>query len=498
MSMQHSLFINGAWTEGKGPSFTSRDPASGDTVWAGASAAESDVNAAILSARQAFATWSVMPLDDRILHIKQFQGVVQVRQEALAELISREMGKPLWDARTEVKAVLAKIDISLTAYHERTGMKNTEAGAVRQELRHRPLGPMVVFGPYNFPAHLPNGHIVPALIAGNTVVFKPSEQTPAVGAFYAECWQEAGLPAGVFNMVQGAKDTGVALVAHPAIAGVLFTGSYPTGQAIHRALAGRPEVQLALEMGGNNPLIVWDAADIEAAAKLVLQSAYLTGGQRCTCARRLILPQGAAGDTLLEVLISLIERLRIGAWNETPEPFMGPLVNAHQAQAVLTAQAGLEAKGGKILTAASPLLQQEGASGADSAFITPGLIDVTAIADRPDEEIFGPLLQVIRVTSFEEALHEANRTAYGLSAGLLSDNAALWESFRRQIHAGIVNWNRPLTGASSAAPFGGFSKSGNLRPSAYYAADYVAHPVSTLAQDRVTCTDSIIGLTEPE
>jgi succinylglutamic semialdehyde dehydrogenase len=492
--MHSSLYINGGWIQGKGEPFRSHDPASGDIVWQGASATESDIDAALLAAKHAFTTWSVTPLDDRILHIKQFQGVVQVRQDALAELIAREMGKPLWDARTEVKAVLAKIDISLTAYHERTGMKNAEAGGVRQELRHRPLGPMVVFGPYNFPAHLPNGHIIPALIAGNTVVFKPSEQTPAVGAFYAECWQEAGLPAGVFNMVQGAKETGVALVAHPEIAGVLFTGSYPTGRAIHRALAGKPEIQLALEMGGNNPQIVWDAADTEAAAKLVLQSAYLTSGQRCTCARRLILPQDAAGDALLEALVSLIKRLRIGAWNETPEPFMGPLVNAHQAQAVLTAQEVLEAQGGRILMAASPLTQDA----TPSAFITPGLMDVTAVSDRPDEEIFGPLLQVIRVATFDDALREANRTAYGLSAGLLSDDAGLWEMFRSSIHAGIVNWNRPLTGASSAAPFGGMGKSGNLRPSAYYAADYVAHPVSTLAQDNVNCTDSIIGLTEPE
>lgn len=475
-----------------GPAFASHDPATGETVWEGESASGVDVDAAIAAAKRAYFSWSRLPLDDRILHIKTFQGVVQVRQDALAELISREMGKPLWDAKTEVKAVLAKIDISLAAYHERTGEKSGEAGGVRQELRHRPLGPLVVFGPYNFPAHLPNGHIVPALIAGNTVVFKPSEQTPAVGAFYAECWQEAGLPSGVFNLVQGAKETGVELVAHPDIAGVLFTGSWPTGQAIHRALAGRPEVQLALEMGGNNPLIVWDAQDTEAAAKLILQSAFLTSGQRCTCARRLILPTGPQGDRVLDALTALMARLRIGAWNESPEPFMGPLVNAHQAQAVLKAQAAREAAGANVLVRSQPV------EGRGDTFITPGMIDVTPAGTPPDEEIFGPLLQVIRVVSFEEALREANRTAYGLSAGLLSDDAALWETFRREIHAGIVNWNRPLTGASSAQPFGGMGKSGNLRPSAYYAADYVAHPVSTLAQEKVACTDSIIGLTEPE
>lgn len=490
--MKPSLLLGDSWVRGTGPAFTSHDPATGDSVWEGESAGDVDVDGAIDAAGRAYHAWSRLPLDDRILHIKAFQGVVQVRQDALAELIAREMGKPLWDAKTEVKAVLAKIDISLTAYHERTGEKSGEAGGVRTELRHRPLGPLVVFGPYNFPAHLPNGHIVPALIAGNTVVFKPSEQTPAVGTFYAECWQEAGLPAGVFNLLQGARETGVALVAHPDIAGVLFTGSWPTGQAIHRALAGRPEVQLALEMGGNNPLIVWDAADVEATAKLVLQSAFLTSGQRCTCARRLILPTGSLGDRVLDALTALMARLRIGAWNESPEPFMGPLVNAHQAQAVLKAQAARETAGANVLVRAQPV------DGRGDAFITPGLIDVTPVGITPDEEIFGPLLHVIRVEEFWEAIGVANATAYGLSAGLISDDATLWEQFRREIHAGIVNWNRPLTGASSAQPFGGMGKSGNLRPSAYYAADYVAHPVSTLVQDKVVCTDSIIGLTEPE
>jgi succinylglutamic semialdehyde dehydrogenase len=490
--MSGSLWIDGVWVEGQGESLISHEPASGAIAWQGHTASAADVDSAVRAARRAFADWSGRPLDDRILLIKQFQGVVQVRQDALAECIAREMGKPLWDAKTEAKAVLAKIDISLTAYHERTGFKQSEAAGVRQLVSHRALGPMVVFGPYNFPAHLPNGHIVPALIAGNTVVFKPSEQTPGVGAFYAECWEEAGLPHGVLNLVQGARETGTALVAHPEIAGVLFTGSWPTGQAIHRALAGRPQVQLALEMGGNNPLIVWEPSDIDAAARLVLQSAYLTSGQRCTCARRLILPQGATGDALLAALQSLLARVRIGAWNETPEPFMGPLVNANQAAAVRAAQASLEAKGGHVL------IRSEAWTGHSAAFTTLGLIDVTAVADRPDAEIFGPLLQVIRVPTIEAALEEANRTAYGLAAGLIADDPALWERFRTTVHAGIVNWNRPLTGASSAAPFGGFGQSGNHRPSAYYAADYCAHPVASLAQETLSGSDPIIGLREPQ
>lgn len=483
----NGLLINGRWVEGHGETLTSCNPATNEVLWQGRTANEADVDAAMRHARAAFTSWSKLSVDTRTLHLKQFQGVMQVRQEMLAELIARETGKPLWDARGEAKTVIAKVDISLTAYHERSGEKQTEQAGIRQELRHRPLGVMAVFGPYNFPAHLPNGHIIPALLAGNTIVFKPSEQTPAVGQFYAECWQEAGLPAGVLSLVQGTRETGIALVNHPLLGGVLFTGSSATGHAIHRALAGRPNVQLALEMGGNNPLIVWNASATEDVAKLVLQSAYLSSGQRCTCARRLILPTGQAGNDVLDALQTLLANIRIGAWNETPEPFMGPMINAQQAQAVFERQSALEAQG------AIPLVRAQLTKG--TAFLSPALMDVTAVNARPDDEIFGPLLQVIRVDDFEAALAEANHTAYGLSAGLISDDPKLWLTFRDEIRAGIVNWNRPLTGASSAAPFGGPGLSGNLRPSAYYAADYCAYPMASLAQTKVEANDPIIGLT---
>ncbi|MBY0354217.1 MAG: succinylglutamate-semialdehyde dehydrogenase [Rickettsiales bacterium] len=488
--MDGKLFINGQWTQGQGTEFSSLDPATGADVWQGGSAHATDVHHAVAAAAQAFIGWSARSLEERLQFIKTFQTVIAQRKDALANLISREMGKPLWDAKTEVSAVQSKVDISMQAYHARTGETSRETDGIFQQIQHRPLGVMAVFGPYNFPAHLPNGHIIPALLAGNTVVFKPSEQTPAVGEFYTQCWQDAGLPDGVMNLVQGARETGVALVEHPQLAGVLFTGSYATGQAIHRALAGRPEVQLALEMGGNNALIVWDVADAHAAARLVVLSAFLTSGQRCTCARRLILPLGDTGDALIHEIITLVKRLRIDAWNVAPEPFMGPLVNAAQARAVLTAQSDLSAMGAVLLLEAAPL------PGKPETFISPSVIDITSLRNVSDHEVFGPLLQIQRVENFAEALQQANATAYGLSAGLISDDAQLWEKFRSSIRAGIVNWNRPLTGASSAAPFGGPGKSGNLRPSAYYAADYCAYPMATLASAHIHAAEPIMGLNE--
>ena len=370
----------------------------------------------------------------------------------------------------------AKVAVSVKAHEDRTGRTRTETEFGEQVLDHKPLGVMFVLGPYNFPGHLPNGHIVPALLAGNTVVFKPSELTPAAGAFMARCWEEAGLPAGVLNLVQGARETGAAALDDTDLDGVLFTGSWPTGSFIHRKFAGRTGVQLALEMGGNNPLAVWDAEDAEAAARIAVLSAYITAGQRCSCARRLIVPVGAKGDAIVEAMAAAIPKLPIGAYRNDPEPFMGPLISERAAKAVIAGQDDFLRRGGQVIVRAE---RHE----AGAAFVSPGLI-ATDGADVPDEEIFGPLLQVRRAASFEAALAEANNTAYGLSAGLITDDDDLWKRFWAGSRAGIVNRNRPTTGAASTMPFGGPGQSGNLRPSAYYAADYCAYPVATQAAPR--------------
>lgn len=457
----------------------SHNPATGAVLWEGETASPEAVNAAIARAKAAFSAWSRLSFAERQGYVEKYRAVCEAKKAAFAELISQETGKALWDSTGEIAALLGKVAISIAAYQERTGGKSSDNGGIRQELHHKPHGVMAVFGPYNFPAHLPNGHIVPALLAGNTVVFKPSEETPAVGEFMVSCWREAGLPEGVLNLVQGARAVGEALVAHRDVNGILFTGSYPTGKAIHTALAGRVEMLLALELGGNNPLICWQPADVEAAASLIVQSAYITTGQRCTCARRLIIPQGAQGDALLGELQLLIARLTVGSYADQPEPFMGPLINNRQAENILAAQKALEAMGGKIIEKTVRLQE-------NLPFITPGLMDVTAISALADTEYFGPFLQVIRVADFKTALDAANDTRYGLAAGLIADSPELWEEFRRGIHAGIVNWNRPTTGASSAAPFGGVGLSGNHRPSAYYAADYAAWPVATMASEALS------------
>ncbi|WP_217525566.1 succinylglutamate-semialdehyde dehydrogenase [Vibrio metschnikovii] len=465
-------WIAGQWIAGQGDALSSISPYDDQVIWQGNSATAEQVEQAISAARQAFIAWKNRPFAEREQVVLAFAEQVKANSEKIAEVIAKETGKPLWETRTEAAAMAGKIAISIRAYHERTGQQQREVAGNTIVLRHRPLGVMAVFGPYNFPAHLPNGHIVPALLAGNTVVFKPSEQTPWTGELAMQLWQAAGLPVGVLNLVQGAKETGIALAQSKNIDGLLFTGSANTGHLLHRQFAGQPDKMLALEMGGNNPMVISEHyGDIDAAVYTIIQSAFISAGQRCTCARRLYLPEGEKGDKLLDKLLKATEQLRIDQPFADPAPFMGPQISRAAAEFILTAQANLQALGGKCLLTAKA--QQ-------AAFVTPGIIDVTAINDLPDEEYFGPLLQVIRYQTLPQAVALANNTRFGLSAGLVSTDDQEWQYFIDHIRAGIVNRNRQLTGASGDAPFGGPGASGNLRPSAFYAADYCAYPMASM------------------
>ncbi|MCO6055210.1 succinylglutamate-semialdehyde dehydrogenase [Pseudomonas sp. MOB-449] len=469
-------FVAGNWQAGQGDAFDSLNPVTQAVVWSGRGASAAQVDEAVKAARSAFPAWARRPLEERIAILEQFAVTLRSHADELARCIGEETGKPLWESATEVTSMVNKVAISIQSYRERTGEKSGPLADATAVLRHKPHGVVAVFGPYNFPGHLPNGHIVPALLAGNAVIFKPSELTPKVAELTVKCWIEAGLPAGVLNLVQGARETGVALAGNPGIDGLFFTGSSRTGNLLHQQFAGRPDKILALEMGGNNPLVVDQVQDVDAAVYTIIQSAFISAGQRCTCARRLLVPEGAWGDALLARLVSVASTIKVGAFDAQPAPFMGSVISLAAAQHLIQAQEQLVAKGAKALLAMTQ--PQTGA-----ALLTPGILDVTAVADRPDEEFFGPLLQVIRYRDFDAAITEANATQYGLAAGLLSDSAERYQQFLIESRAGIVNWNKQLTGAASSAPFGGVGASGNHRASAYYAADYCAYPVASLESE---------------
>lgn len=474
-----TLYIAGAWQAGQGDAFESLNPVTQQVVWAGQGASVAQVDAAVSAARQAFPAWALRSLDERIAVLDAFAASLKNHADELAHCIGEETGKPLWESATEVTSMINKVAISVQSYRERTGEKSSPLGDATAVLRHKPHGVVAVFGPYNFPGHLPNGHIVPALLAGNAVLFKPSELTPKVAELTVKCWIEAGLPAGVLNLLQGARETGIALAANNGIDGLFFTGSSRTGNALHQQFAGRPDKILALEMGGNNPLLIDQVQDVEAAVYTVIQSAFISAGQRCTCARRLLVPQGVWGDAFLERLVAVTATIQVGTFDQQPAPFMGSVISLGAARALLAAQEQLLANGAVSLL---EMTQPQ----ATAALLTPGILDVSEVSDRLDEELFGPLLQVVRYADFEAAIAEANDTDYGLAAGLLSDSEARYKQFWLHSRAGIVNWNKQLTGAASTAPFGGVGASGNHRASAYYAADYCAYPVASLEAPALT------------
>ncbi len=465
---------------------TSFEPATGAQLWSGAAG---DPDAAVRAARGAWAAWAAKPFAVRVETLRRFANLVRAEAEPFADLIARETGKPLWETRTEVEAVMKKVDISVSAYAERSAQRRQEgAMGARVAVRHKPHGVLAVLGPYNFPAHLPNGHIVPALIAGNAVVFKPSEKTPAVGEFLVRLYHQAGVPEDVVTCVQGGPETGKALAAHAGIDGLLFTGSARAGGALHRQFAETPQKILALEMGGNNPLVVWDCADIQAAAAVAVQSAYMSAGQRCTGARRLIVQEGEH-QPLINAIARLIDRIIVDHPHASPAPFMGPVIDNDAADHLQEAVIDLMGKGGRAI-------RRLDRKTPDLPFLTPALIDVTDVQRRPDEELFGPVLQVVRVPDFDAAIAEANATRFGLSASLVGGSPELYDRFWANVRAGVINRNGPTNGAPSNAPFGGLGLSGNHRPSAWYAADYCAYPVTSSEAENLRATIGV-GLADP-
>lgn len=481
-------YLNGIWTDAGSHAFTSLNPATGQSIWQGKAADAALVNEAVAAARAAFPAWAARSYEERYALVDRFKALISNAQDELATAIAQETGKAMWDAKSEVAAVMAKLTYASEAYQERTGTKSRVSPVGNAVVRHRPHGVMAVYGPYNFPAHLPNGHIMPALLAGNTLVFKPSEQTPMVAEWMVKKWEEAGLPAGVLNLVQGERDTGIAL-ANAAVDGVLFTGSSATGKAIHAQFAGRPEVILALEMGGNNPLIISKISDVKAAVLETILSAFTGTGQRCTCARRIMVIKSTNSDEFIEQLLNTASSMVVGAYDETPAPFMGPVISMREAMRLLEAQDRLEKLGGKILLRMQQLRE-------NLPFVSPAILDMTGVKNIPDEEYFGPLLQLHRVENMDEAVAIANATSFGLSASIFTDNYDEFRLESRRLRAGLINWNRQTTGASGAGPFGGIGVSGNHRPAGYYSADYCAYPVASVESERLALPAQLpVGIT---
>lgn len=430
----------------------------------------SQVDAAVAAAREAQPAFAAVPLADRAQLVRRVGAALKEREEELARAIALDVGKPLWEARTEAQACAAKAAITADE-----GVKLVTAfaapGQGGAECRFRPLGVLAVLGPFNFPVHLPNGHVLPALLCGNAVVFKPSEIAPHAAEVYARCLDRAGLPRGVFNLVQGGARTGGALSAHPGVDGVLFTGSWAVGQAILGATHGQTKL-LALEMGGKNAAIVLSDADPEKAAYDVLFSAFVSAGQRCTAASRAIV----VGDArrFASRIASLARQLSVGHPLDEGV-FMGPLASP---SALEKFEAGVRAAGAESLLEPQRLKPR----GLEGCYVSPSVhfVGMRRGTAYEREELFGPDLAVYPASSEEEAVEIANATEYGLAASVHTASGSAFDRCQRALECGVVNWNAPTVGASGRLPFGGLKRSGNHRPAALWSPLYCTAPVAVL------------------
>ncbi len=503
-SLSHppSDLIGGTWIPIAGDRVVSRSPAApGRVVWSGSPRVE-HVDKAVAAARSALPEWSRWPLAKRAGVLRRFQRIAAERAEKMAELIRDETGKVMWDSKAEAGLLGGKVDITLDDGADgpmrrvsgfETALNPQKAG----RCWFKPHGVMAVLGPFNFPAHLPNGHIVPALAMGNTIVLKPSDKTPAVGQMLAEMFQEAleaeGAPAGVLNLVQGAGDVAAKLSNHDDIDGVLFTGSWAVGRRIMEANLDRPGRILALEMGGNNPAVIMPDADLKQAVIECVRCAFITTGQRCTCTRRVIVHREVA-DKVIAAICRGASSLIIGDPAATHPVFMGPLISEQARADVLAAQKVFVNGGGEALVQGTAVDGPGGGGGGGGWYISPSVIrvdrfvaeggDIRSGKVNPgaDIEVFGPLLRIAVVDSLDAAIEQANATRFGLAASIFSKDQATIDRFLGEVRAGCINVNTGTAGASSKLPFGGLGHSGNHRPAGAFSLDYCAYPVAGMIE----------------
>jgi succinylglutamic semialdehyde dehydrogenase len=443
-------YIGGVFHFGEGtPSLRSTNPATGALVSEGAPR-EGAVDEAVAAARAALPAWRRAGVEARAEALRAVAAKVGAHQARVAEAITAEMGKPYVEAMGEAGSVKSKIEGTIAQLSHT--LPPAPPGAPGEQ-RFHPLGVVAVIGPFNFPVHLLNTHVIPALLTGNTVILKPSEVTPLAAQRYVEIFHEAGFPPGVINLVQGGGAVGGALSAHPEIQGVIFTGSYDTGRRIREATFEQPSKKVCLELGGKNPAIVLDDAHIEQAAREILLGALLTTGQRCTATSRVIVTRGAA-NPLRRALVEGFKRA-LPSDPTRPDCLMGPLATLASKTKFMRLLAQGRSEGARVLVESVSL---------GAAFVTPSLYEVSGEEGYLREELFGPHVALQVVADEDAAFEWAARSEYGLSASVFSARPEALEALYDRVPAGVLNWNRSTNGASGLLPFGGVNKSGNWHP----------------------------------
>ena len=436
-----------------------------------------DVDIAVAAARAAQNSWRKTPREVRAEYLQRYAGALKARREEIAVAISRSIGKPLWEARTEADALAAKVAITLGAGNELLQFPVTPEPNTR--IRLRPVGVCAVLGPFNFPAHLANGHFVPALANGNCVIFKPSEKAPEVGQILAECMHEAGFPPGVFQLLHGGPEVARALVDHAGVDAIMFTGSTAVGSAILAASARFPGRLIALELGGRNPAIVLEDADIAHTVRELVFSAYVTAGQRCTANSR-ILVTAANADEVVTRLARAARALRVGPHEDC---FLGPVIDERALQRMEAMTAASEHAFEAIVPFSRiDVTGVRGHYARPSVYLAHKSIAPAELTGAPLhlEELFAPVLTVEVARDEDDLLARANLGNYGLAAAVFTQNQTRFERFADDLDVGLCNWNRASVGSSSKLPFGGRRASGNPRPAGLFSSFYCVDAVGEL------------------
>ncbi|MGI9474562.1 MAG: aldehyde dehydrogenase family protein [Rubripirellula sp.] len=472
--------------------FFSESPIDGEILWRGESTSPLEVQERMSRAHKACMAWRGTSVVERMEIVRRYGEELKQSRDAIASLISREVGKLSWDAAGEVSASIAKVELSIESLQQRRSKLTLDtdpekAGAAIRHIRYQPLGVALVLGPFNFPLHLPGGQIIPALLAGNAVVFKPSEQATAVGEWMVAAWKRAGLPDDVLQIIPGGITTATAAIDAAEVSAVFLTGGRTAGQAIHRQLAGRPEVLLALELGGNNPIVVMDDVGPDAVGRLVSFSSFISSGQRCTCARRALFVEGKQTEQQIASLIEQTRSLRVAMPDATPAPQIGPVISTHAAKT-------LDATYQQLITLGCQPLIPFHSDTEHPQLVRPAIVDASGVDQAAfsrigSQEWFGPILVIARVSGFDAAVSAAANTPYGLSASLLGGSHGQFERFVHEVQAGVVNWNAPTTGAAGTLPFGGLGDSGNHRPAGFFAVDFCNDPVASIEYSEPIATN---------
>lgn len=452
-------FIDGIWQDGaSGKTFKNINPAvNTDVIGEFPESSVEDVDDAVRAARKAFQTWGRMPAPARGDILRRIGDLMTERKSELAFQMTREMGKPFFETKGDVQEAID------TAYYAATETRRLFGHTVPSELPNkfnmsirRPLGVVGVITAWNFPVAVPTWKMFPALAAGNTIVFKPSEDAPNSGALLVKIMSDAGVPPGVLNLVQGAGTAGRALVEHPDVNAVSFTGSTATGSKIGEA-CGRMHKRFSLEMGGKNPAIVLADADLDLVLEGLVWGAFGTTGQRCTATSRLIVHE-SVHDELVSRLKEKAEALTLGYGNES-ETEMGPVINKKGLDKIEYYLGVAREEGATVLTGG-----KRATAGAleNGFFFEPTILtDVTPDMRVATEEIFGPVLSVLKIKTYEEAVEVANNIEYGLSSAIYTKDVTTAFRAMHDIEAGITYINGPTIGAEAHMPFGGVKGTGN-------------------------------------